>query len=105
MRKQMLVRRAALSTAEVRSASAAIWERLALVSAIDNAETFCVYVSTGTEVETHGLIRQLLARGREVCVPAFVQGRYVTAMIDDFDADLQPGHWGILEPQIGRAHV
>jgi 5-formyltetrahydrofolate cyclo-ligase len=65
------------------------------------AQCIGAYVSVDREIETHGLIRQLLAVGRRVCVPAFV-GEYVAAEIADFDADLQPGQFGILEPRTVR---
>ncbi len=91
-------RLAELPAAELRAHSAAVWERLAVLPAFAAARCVCAYVSTGPEIETHGLIRQLLALGRRVCVPAFA-GEYVPAQINDFDADLANGKFGILEPR------
>ena len=90
-----------LTPTQVRQKSAAIWERLSVLSAFAGAECVLVYVSNDHEVDTHGLIRQLLAMGRCVCVPAFVDG-YVPAEIADFDADLVAGKFGILEPRTVR---
>lgn len=97
----MRARLAALPADEVRAHSAAVWERLAVLPAFNAAGCACAYVSSGQEIETHGLIRQLLALGRRVCVPAFV-GEYVAAEINDFDADLVKGRFGILEPRTVR---
>ncbi len=95
LREQM---RRQLQTAEVRARSAAVWERLSVLPAFAAAKSVMAYVSTGNEIETHGLIRQLLAMGRRVCVPTFV-GEYVPAEIHDFDEDLVKGKFGVLEPK------
>ncbi|MCG3150553.1 MAG: putative protein YqgN [Verrucomicrobiae bacterium] len=89
---------AGLDAGTVRAHSAAVWERLTGLAGFTGAHCVCVYVSTGNEIETHGLIRQLLALGRRVCVPGFA-GQYVPAQILDFDADLVAGQYGILEPK------
>jgi len=94
----MRSRLATLPANEVRAHSAAVWERLSVLPVFAAAAGVMTYVSTGLEIETHGLIRQLLALGQTVCVPAFV-GEYVPAEIHDFDADLGPGRFGILEPK------
>jgi 5-formyltetrahydrofolate cyclo-ligase len=95
LREQM---RRQLQSAAVRAHSAAVWERLAVLDEFKVAQCISAYVSTGNEIDTHGLIRQLLAMGRRVCVPAFA-GEYVPGEIHDFDADLVEGKFGILEPK------
>jgi 5-formyltetrahydrofolate cyclo-ligase len=97
MREQL----AALNAAQVRAASASVWERLAVLPAFAEAQRVLVYVSTGREVETQGLIQQLLALGRRVCVPQFDEPRqrYLASELRDFAADLAPGRFGILEPR------
>ncbi len=103
LRRRLFAQRLALTPAQVRAASLAIAERLEQVPEFRAANCLCAYVSTGQEVGTHGLIRQLLASGREVVVPVFRDRRYGVGRVQDFDADLRPGHWGILEPQSVRA--
>ena len=98
LRDEMCARLAAVPANEVRSHSAAVWERLSGLPALAGANRVMIYVSTRQEIETHGLIRQLLAMGRRICVPAFV-GEYVPAEIYDFDEDLVKGRFGILEPK------
>src|ERR1019366_7221046 len=99
LRGQMRERLAALTTAELRSASARVWERLATVPMFAEAGRLLVYVSDGREIDTHGLIQQLLALGRQVCVPLFDERQqgYVVAELREF-AELRPGKFGILEP-------
>ena len=97
----MRTRLARQSAADVRAKSAAAWERLSTLGEFTNATVLLVYISTGNEVVTHGLIRQLLAMGRRVCVPRFeiASQRYVASELHDFDADLATGKFGILEPR------
>jgi 5-formyltetrahydrofolate cyclo-ligase len=98
LRERIRARLAELPATEVRAHSASVWERLAVLPAFPPAQSVMTYVSHGNEIDTHGLIRQLLAMGRQVCVPAFA-GEYVPAVIHDFDADLVEGRFGILEPK------
>ena len=101
LRKQMRARLASQSAADVRAKSADIWERLSVLGEFTSASRLLVYVSAGREADTHGLIRQLLAMGRNVCVPRFeiAKQRYVASELRDFDADLATGKFGILEPK------
>jgi 5-formyltetrahydrofolate cyclo-ligase len=98
LRESLRAELAGLDAGIVRAHSTAVWERVAMLPEFQTAKCICTYVSAGNEIETHGLIRQLLAVGRRVCVPAFVT-RYVPAEIKDFDADLAVGRFGILEPK------
>jgi 5-formyltetrahydrofolate cyclo-ligase len=99
LRTQMRRQLAALDAGTLRRHSAAVWERLAMLPEFALAAGIGAYVSTGTEIETHGLIRQLLAMGRSVGAPVFDGGRYRLGLIQDFDADLVVGEFGILEPR------
>jgi 5-formyltetrahydrofolate cyclo-ligase len=63
------------------------------------AETVCLYVSFRSELETLPLIRQCLARGKQVAVPLTCPDpphleAYRIAGLDE----LRPGYCGILEP-------
>jgi 5-formyltetrahydrofolate cyclo-ligase len=101
LREQMRARLAEQDATDVRAKSATIWERLSVLSEFAAATRLLVYVSTGSEVDTQGLIRQLLAMGRQVCVPQFeraTQG-YAASELQDFDAELTTGKFGILEPK------
>jgi 5-formyltetrahydrofolate cyclo-ligase len=101
VREGMRARLARLSPADVRVASAAIWERLAMVPKFASAQAMLMYVSRGNEVDTHGLIQQLLAMGKRVAVPSFDAGaqRYFASELNDFEGDMSEGRFGILEPR------
>jgi len=99
LREQMRQQLATLSPQQVRSHSAGVWERLSQVEEFKVAKCISAYVSKGNEIETHGLIRQLLAMRRHVCVPASDGPRYLLAELRDFDSELVEGKYGILEPR------
>ena len=101
LRKQTSARLAGQSAADGHAKSAAIWERLSTVCEFAGANRLLVYVSKDGEVDTHGLIWQLLAMGRTVCIPWFdaARKRYGASELHDFDADLTTGRFGILEPK------
>jgi 5-formyltetrahydrofolate cyclo-ligase len=101
MRSRIQAQLARQRAPDIRAKSAAIWERLSVLSEFTGAARLLVYVSKEREVDTHGLIRQMLAMGRQVCVPCFEPARqqYVASELRDFDADLATGKFGILEPK------
>jgi 5-formyltetrahydrofolate cyclo-ligase len=99
LRSQLKARLAALTPDEVRTKSAAICSRLA--GKLAAAKCVAGFLSFGSEVRTHELIRSLLADGKHVCVPSFdpVGQRYVCTELKHFHADLAEGKMGILEPK------
>jgi len=103
LRREMRERLGSLSPGDVRATSAAVWERLSILSEFAGASWLLVYVSNGNEVDTHGLIQQLLALGKHVCVPQFDDAAqsYVASELRDFVTELAEGKFGILEPRRG----
>src|SRR5882724_4701432 len=101
LREQMRTRLAAQSAADVREKSADIWERLSVLGEFATALRLLVYVSKEAEVDTRGLIQQLLAMGRQVCVPWFdgAKEQYVASELSDFALDVAARKFGILEPK------
>ena len=79
--------------------SAAIARRLWELPQVQSAQWVMSYVSIGKEVQTHDLIRDLLARGKRVAAPLTQRPGLLASEIKDFDADLAPGALGILEPK------
>lgn len=66
------------------------------------AQTIFVFVSFGSEVDTHGFIEQSLKDGKTVGVPKIItkeQGIEVLKITGL--GDLKPGYYGILEPVEG----
>lgn len=95
-RKATLARRADIYSAAI---DAAVVDRFLASEFYKNAETMMLYVSFGTEINTHGLVRQALADKKRVVVPICnVDDHTITlSEITDFDADLTEGSYGILE--------
>lgn len=100
-RSQVRARLAVLCAPDVGERSRAIGRRLAAMPEIVVAQCVAGFVSFGTEVQTHELLRQLLADGKQVCVPSFDRSahHYICSQLNDFDADLAEGRLGILEPK------
>ncbi len=72
--------------------------------AVRSAKSWFVYVSSGSEVNTHQLIRDLLERGLLVAVPRVISGdEMIAQQIRSFE-ELHLGLFGFLEPPIGEAH-
>jgi 5-formyltetrahydrofolate cyclo-ligase len=101
LREQMREKLAMLTAAEARARSATVWERLTALPQFANATSLLIYISRGNEIATHGLIQQLLAMGKRVCVPSFDHARqqYVASELRDFETELATGKYGILEPR------
>jgi 5-formyltetrahydrofolate cyclo-ligase len=79
--------------------SAAACERLRQLPAVRDARALFIYVSHGSELATHDLIRAWLDEGRTVAAPLVVgPGRMRAGVIASFD-DLTPGRYGILAPR------
>lgn len=98
LRKELIARRDALRPEEIREWSAAIRRRLAEIPELRSAASVFTYVSQANEVDTHGLIGELLSRDVLVAVPLITgEGVMEPQRIRSLD-DLEPGTLGILEP-------
>lgn len=64
------------------------------------SKSIFIYVSVGNEVPTHAVIKNALAGGKTVSVPKIGPGTQMHAVpVRDFEQDLEPGKFGILEPK------
>lgn len=99
IRRSILAKRDALDSKERAGMSATIRRTLLEDPAVQNAETIFVFVSFGSEVDTHPLIHALLEQNKTVAVPYTERGNPFMAAVrlDTFDA-LVEGHFGILTP-------
>ncbi|MDD5778551.1 MAG: 5-formyltetrahydrofolate cyclo-ligase [Candidatus Thermoplasmatota archaeon] len=101
LRRQLLERRNSLSTLEILEKSNQIIARLMTVPSFAAARTVLAYISHGTEVNTHGLIRLLLSQtSREVLVPVVADRQRHTLLLSSLHQwqELSTGAYGILEP-------
>ncbi len=107
-RAQALERRRMLATAKRVLLSADILGRLFALPEMAAAHWVHFYVSTGSEVETRGMIAHALMQKKRVTVPRVdvAGGRLELFEIESTVRDLVPGFHGILEPRgDGRAPV
>ena len=104
LRTAILAARNAMAPTARHAKSLAVAERLWQLDAFRNAHTPFIYVHFRSEVETLALIRQCLARGKEVAVPLTLteEKRLDPYLLTDPDHDLRPGYCNIPEPDPGR---
>jgi 5-formyltetrahydrofolate cyclo-ligase len=99
LRKILLDARVGLSEEEAARLSRKVTDNLLALEEMRTAASVFVYVSEAKEVDTHGLIRELLSRGVIVAVPWIIAGGLMEAhTIESFD-DLAPGPFKILAPR------
>jgi 5-formyltetrahydrofolate cyclo-ligase len=110
MDSKALIREAAralrrdVSPDERRQKSTLAAERVAGLGAIRTGSTLCFYLATNEEVETRPLVARALADGCRVVVPRVAgEGRLELYAIEDLDADVKTGAYGVDEPSAGAA--
>ena len=101
IRKEMLARRNAMTSAEAESKSKAIAANLMKIKEYKEAATVLFYAAKGNEARTENLIKAALASGKRALMPVtdMAKKEIVGAEIKDYDADLMNGPFGILEPK------
>jgi len=102
IRREMLEQRNDLSAFEVLKRSNQVLDRLYGMSVFRNATVVLSYTSFGTEVNTHGCIRMLLADdAKQVLVPVVGSRDERTLVLSELHAwnELSTGAYGILEPR------
>lgn len=107
LRRRSLAARRSLGDQARREGSLRVRATLETWAPFAEAEIVCTYVSYRDEVETLGLIRDLLARGRRVAVPAHFLGTggpMCFAEVRDW-SELSPNRFGILQPAREGARV
>lgn len=78
-------------------ASEKIRQTILNTSQVQAATSVCCYVSFRSEVATHALINDLLAHGKQVCIPWCDGDDLRLCEIESLD-ELAPGTFGVLEP-------
>ena len=101
LRQQARAGRRELEAAWRAEASATIAQTLLASDEVAHAQTISLYVSFGTEVQTHWLIGQLLAMHKDVVLPVVLHGqhRLELRVATAFPQGFKKGDFGILEPQ------
>jgi len=104
LRKQVLAARDALAPAVRADASARALARVAALDALHSARCVMAYLSFGSELDTAGLVRDLLARGVRLALPRInaATGEIDPWVVTDPARDTVAGKWGLREPDPAR---
>ncbi|MEK6576108.1 MAG: 5-formyltetrahydrofolate cyclo-ligase [Nitrospirota bacterium] len=100
--REEILRKRNLISPEVRAQkSRAIMERLYKLEEFRSARLLHIFVSFGSEASTEDIIKDSLKEGKRIVVPIIEHNarRLILSEITDYDLDLAPGRWGILEPK------
>jgi len=104
LRKKILALRDSLPLEERHKKSRSIHSRLFSLPEFVAAKTVAFFVSFRSEVSTGTMIKEALSLGKAVAVPLtdLTAKRVTLSRITDYETDLAPGTWGILEPKPDR---
>ncbi|MBI2873958.1 MAG: 5-formyltetrahydrofolate cyclo-ligase [Firmicutes bacterium] len=87
----------------IEAASRRIAERFTALPEYDKARTVMLFASFRNEVETAGLIRDALGRGKTVAVPVTnLKGKRIEVYTIEDPDSLQPGTFNVPEPPADR---
>lgn len=105
LRQQLLHRRKAISEEVFAEGSAKIIRQLKQQREFKSADVIHCYVSINErrEVDTHGVIKEMLASDKKVVVPVtnFQQKTLTHLQLDSYD-ELKANKWGVHEPRNGE---
>lgn len=109
IRKQCISARNQLEMADLLRLSANIADKLNQLGHVRKACNIMCFVSFGSEVSTHDLIKSWLEEGKKVCVPVVAKAtgsekHMVAIQIRDFN-ELCLGYYGILEPPLSKLNI
>ncbi|CAE6402959.1 unnamed protein product [Rhizoctonia solani] len=101
LRKSVLQARALLSPSDVKNASESITKKLTGMQTFRESRAVSCFLSMQGEVDTDGVIREILRTGKTLYVPR-MNGRVIDMLrvydVEDLNA-LPAGKWGIREPE------
>ena len=98
IRKKVLADRDSMLPSQRSAKSRKIEERLFSLPEFKSARAIMFFVSFRSEVETVPMIRRVLDDGKRVILPKVKGTELELFEINNFDKDVSPGAWGILEP-------
>jgi 5-formyltetrahydrofolate cyclo-ligase len=104
LRQAVLARRDSLSDTARADLSRRITAALLAQPALATAGTVAAYLSFGSEFDTADLVAHVLGAGKRLVLPRVNRERRRLDLhaVQDLDADLVPGVWGIREPSPER---
>lgn len=102
IRKEVKEKREHLKRRELESLSKVILDKLLKLDAYQECDKIFTYLSMGSEVDTHILVKQARADGKRIFLPRVEGKRLEFYEIDDL-FDLELSRFGVLEPRISEA--
>ncbi len=107
LRESMLIKRDMLSPQERTRKSLMIKRRLFSTPEYKEARVIAFYVSFRSEAETENMIRESLKLGKKVVLPVSRVKKKELQMVyvKNFDKDLKPGTYGIIEPKTTKVKL
>ncbi len=106
MRKILLDRRDQISSTQKENLDEEIFKKFIKSTFYKNAKTIFIFVSFGSEVNTHKIIEQAISDGKNICVPKInSKEKGMEVFKIEGMADLKEGYYGVLEPFVDRSKV
>ncbi len=101
IREKLKLIRSKLSREDVRTKSAQIRELLFSLPEFQRAKSVSFYVAKENEVQTDHMIKDSLRSGKKVLIPITDKesGKLIFSELRDYDTELEPGAFGVLEPE------
>ena len=98
LRKQLLDARDALSLDFIKIASSKVQDNLRKVEYYRTAASIGAYYSIGSEVQTQGILQEILNAGKDLALPKVVKSNLVFKKIPKL-SDLEVGNFSVMEPK------
>lgn len=100
LRREILAKRAELSKNEHISLSREVFKRLKDTQYYKNAKNIFVFISFGSEIDTHEFIKEGIKEGKNILVPITIHKtrEMIPSLLKDFN-ELAPGYFNILSPK------
>ncbi len=106
VRQKMLEERRTLSRDRVTEAGAAVVRHILQLEVYRNAQTVCLFSALDGEILLDALRTDRLAAGCRVLLPAWrPESKDYGFKEWSAGTDLQPGHWGVMEPAVEAGAV
>ncbi|MDX1519072.1 MAG: 5-formyltetrahydrofolate cyclo-ligase [Gammaproteobacteria bacterium] len=98
LRERLRAKRDALTPEQRHQYSFAVQEKILALEEVRSAQNIFIYISTGTELNTHGLIEIFLQQAKRLAVPRILDRKTMVAVSMTGWEELREAELGILSP-------
>ena len=98
LRERLRAKRDALTPEQRQQYSFAVQEKILALEEVRSAQNIFIYISTGTELNTHGLIEIFLQQAKRLAVPRILDRKTMVAVSMTGWEELREAELGILSP-------